>query len=264
MTISRALSVTAGFLGIVCVPAASVAQQAQPPGPTFSIQSPVPASRTAWMIDANYNAASRIGADTDCAEMRAQAKSADSNVSCTADSRVPAWSVGGGLMFFERAGFRVGYLDYGDIALHASGDTTVTAGPPAGQEGRINVINTTFRYDAELGRARGITLVGVARAPIGRVVPFVEAGVWRWWVHEVESSQFALTINGRPLDTAALSDERQMASWDPVLSGGAEVWLTKMMAVSLGVRFVRLRTADEDVNERFAGIFFGVRVNPRR
>jgi hypothetical protein len=263
MVISRSLSVTAGLLGIVIFPAAVLAQEAQASGPTFSIQSPSSSSRTTWLFDASYNAAARIGADHDCREMRAQAESTGANVSCTADRTVPAWSAGGGLMFLERAGFKVGYLDYGDVALHAAGDSTTTAGPPSGQDGRMTIVNTTFRYDAELGRARGVTFVGVARAPLGRVVPFVEAGVWRWWVHDVERTQFAMTINGRPLDSAATNADRQRAGWDPSLSGGAEVWLTKMIAVNGGVRFVRLRTDNRDVDERFAGIFFGVRVSSR-
>ena len=264
MLFSRSLCATFGFASTVIFPAAAMAQDAQAQGPMFSIQSPARASRAVWLLDASYNTATRIGANGDCDELRAQARSAGGTVSCTADSRVPAWSAAGGLMFLDRVGFKVGYLDYGEIALHAAGDTTITAGPPPGQDGRTTVINTTFRYDAELGRARGITLVGVARAPLGRVVPFVEAGFWRWWVRDVERSEFALTINGRPLDSAALNDDRERASWDPVLSGGAEVWLTKMIAVNGGVRLVRMRTAERAVDERFAGVFFGVKVSPRQ
>lgn len=264
MKVSRSLPIAVALASVLIIPATAAAQdaQAQATGPIFSIQSPAQASRAVWLLDVNYNAAARLGANNDCDDLRAQARSSGGTLSCAADSRVPAWSAGGGLMFLDRVGFKLGYLDYGDIALHAAGDTT-SAGP-SGQDGRSAVINTTFTYDAELGHARGITLVGVVRAPIGRVVPFVEAGVWRWWVREVESSEFALTINGRPLDSAALNDDRQMASWDPVLSGGAEVWLTKMLAVSGGVRFVRLRTANQDVDERFAGVFFGVRISPRQ
>lgn len=262
MNFPLSLSVILLSSGVLSIPAATAAQdQPQTTGPTFSIQSPARASRAVWLLDLNYNAAARLGANNDCDDLQAQARSTGGTVSCTADSRVPAWSASGGLMFVDRIGFKAGYLDYGNIALHAAGDTTTTAGPP---DGRAAIINTTFSYDAELGRARGMTFVGIARAPIGRVVPFVEAGLWRWWVREVERSQFALTINGRPLDTAAISDDRTMASWDPVLSGGAEVWLTRMIAVNGGVRFVRLRTGNQDVDERFAGIFFGVRVSPRQ
>ena len=263
MNISRSLSVLVLSSSVMGIPAAAVAQDApsSTQGPTFSIQSPTPASRAAWLIDVSYNTAARLGANSECDELRAQAQSTGGTLSCTADSQVPAWSASGGLMFLDRVGFKVGYLDYGDIALHAAGDSTTTAGP---QDGRTAIINTTFSYDAELGRARGVTFVGVARAPIGRVVPFVEAGLWHWWVREVERSQFALTINGRPFDTAAVNDDRTLGSWDPVLSGGAEVWLTKMFAVSGGVRLVRLRTANRDVDERFAGLFFGVRLSQRQ
>lgn len=257
----RSLSVMA-FLGIVFCPAAGIAQEAQP-GPTFSIHSPMAAARAVWLFDASYNAAARIGADADCQEMRAQAESSGSDVSCTADSRLPAWNVGGGLLFFDRVGFKVGYLDYGPISLHADGAGT-TAGPPQGQDGRTAIINTTFQYDAELGHARGVTLLGVARAPIGRVVPFMEGGLWHWWVHEVERSQFALTINGRPLDSATSNRDRGVGSWDPMFSGGAEIWLTKMFAANGGVRFVWLRTGNREVDEKFAGIFFGIRVSPRQ
>lgn len=264
MSFSRSLCVAVGLAASVISPAAARAQDAQAPAPAFSVQSGSPASRAVWLFDASYNAAARVSANVDCDEMRAQARSVGGTVSCTADSRLPAWSVGGGLMFLERVGFKVGYLDYGDVALHADGNTTITAGPPPGQDGRTNIINTTFRYDAEFGHARGITIVAVARAPLGRVVPFVEAGLWRWWVREVERSQFALTINGRPLDSATSSDDRQRASWDPIVSGGAEVWLTKMIAANGGVRLVRLRTGNQDVDETFAGIFLGVRVSPRQ
>ena len=261
----RSLSVVCLSSTVMSLPAAAAAQDApsQATGPTFSIQSPAPASKAVWLLDVSYNTAARLGANSDCDELQAQARSTGGTVSCAADRRVPAWSASGGLMFVDRVGFKVGYLDYGDIALHAAGGNTTTSGP-SGPDGRTSVINTTFSYDAELGHARGMTLVAVARAPIGRVVPFVEGGFWRWWVREVERSQFALTINDRPLDSAALNDDRQMASWDPVLSGGAEVWLTKMVAVNGGVRFVRLRTANEDVDERFAGIFFGLRISPRQ
>jgi opacity protein-like surface antigen len=263
MNFPRSLSLILLSSGALTIAAAAAAQDVQPQttGPTFSIQSPVRASRAVWLLDFTYNTAARLGASNDCDELQAQARSTGGTVSCTADSHVPAWSASGGLMFVDRIGFKAGYLDYGNIALHAAGDNTTTAGLP---DGRATIINTTFSYDAELGRARGVTFVGIARAPIGRVVPFVEAGLWRWWVRDVERSQFALTINGRPLDTAAVSDDRTKASWDPVLSGGAEVWLTRMIAVNGGVRFVRLRTGNEDVDERFAGIFFGVRVSPRQ
>lgn len=266
MTFSRSLAMALVLASVAIVPKTAAAQvaQAQAPGPTFSIQSPAPASRAVWLVDVSYNTAARLGANNDCKELQTQALSTGGTVSCTADSRVPAWSAAGGLMFIDRVGFKVGYLDYGHIALHAAGETTTTAGPPPGQDGRTTIINTTFSYDAELGHARGVTLVGIARAPIGRVVPFVEAGVWRWWVREVERSEFALTINGRPLDSAALNGNRQMASWDPVVSGGAEVWVTKMIAVSGGVRLVRLQTGNQHVDERFAGLFFGLRVSPRQ
>lgn len=261
----RSLSVIVVSSTVMSFPAAAAAQDAlsQATGSTFSIQSPAPASKAVWLIDISYNTAARLGADSDCDELQAQARSTGGTVSCAADSRVPAWSASGGLMFFDRVGFKIGYLDYGDIALHAAGGNTTMSGP-SGQDGRTSVISTTFSYDAEFGHARGVTIVGVARAPIGRVVPFVEGGLWRWWVREVERSQFALTINGRPLDSAALSDNQRMASWDPMLSGGAEIWLTKMVAVNGGVRFVRLRTANQNVDERFAGIFFGLRISPRQ
>ena len=38
----------------------------------------------------------------------------------------------------------------------------------------------------------------------------------------------------------------------------------RLFAVSGGVRFVRLRTANRDVDERFAGLFFGVRLSQRQ
>jgi len=265
MQLSRSLSILLFSSSVMNLSAAAAGQDArpQPTAPIISVRSPAPASRTVWLLDVSYNTAARLGASSDCDELQEQARSTGGTVLCSTDSRVPAWSAAGGLMFLDRVGFKVGYLDYGDIALHAAGDNT-TMGPRPGQDGRTAVINTTFSYDAELGHARGVTLAGVVRAPLGRVVPFVEAGVWRWWVREVERSQFALTINGRPLDAASVNDDRTMASWDPVLSGGAEVWLTKMIAVNGGVRFVRLRTGNQDVNERFAGVFFGVRLSPRQ
>src|SRR5262245_59402692 len=117
MNFSRSLWVLLFSSSVLSIPPAAAAQdvQSQATGPTFSIQSPAPASRAAWLLDVSFNTAARLGASNDCDELRAQAQSTGGTVSCTADSRVPAWSAAGGLMFVDRVGFKVGYLDFGDI-----------------------------------------------------------------------------------------------------------------------------------------------------
>ena len=149
MQLSRSLSVLLFSSSVMNLPAAAAAQDArpQPTGPIFSVQSPTPASRAVWLLDVSYNTASRSGASSDCDELQEQARSTGGTVLCSADSRVPAWSAAGGLMFLDRVGFKVGYLDYGDIALHAAGDNT-TMGPRPGQDGRTS----GHQHDIQLRR----------------------------------------------------------------------------------------------------------------
>ena len=196
-----------------------------------------------WLVGGSAGRASLSDADDACAQVRNGLQAAGMTSSCTSDTSVDTWGLDLGATFLRFVEVKAGYLDIGRISLIASG-----AAPPASA-----VVN------AQLGRVRGATFSGGLRFPVGPVVPFAEAGVWRW---SAKSSAIVEISGPSPFATSFSEDN---SGWDPVYAFGVEFWPLRTLGVTAGARFVRLKAnelpgIDEaPVSESFRTVFFGLR-----
>ena len=128
-----------------------------------------------------------------------------------------------------------------------------------------------FGFEATLGAAVGSTgriflgsVGGIVNLfPSWPVVPFVEAGVWRWST-DIEAD---VTLSGTP--PVAASTTRSLNGWSPIVAGGVEFWPARYVGVHAGIRWVRVEEELSDLNGLldvddqfrlvFVGIKFGVR-----
>jgi OmpA-like transmembrane domain len=251
MQISRVLGATSALIcsAAMLAPSTAAAQQAQ-------TSRPDPYS---WLLDVNYSQAARARTGAGCGEVYNDGRSQSTTDTCSTDRRTQAWHVSGGLIFRQVIGFRVGYQDYGKITKREEGQADFVF-VPAGSPAPPLAINTVISERDEFGRARGMTLTGLARAPIGRFVPFAEFGLWRWSAQATARTGFVASSGGVVIDSGSFEDRQSYSSWDPILGGGAEVRLNEMLGVSTGVRFVRLKSKPGTIDERFTTYFAGVTI----
>jgi len=200
-----------------------------------------------WLIDGDVGLASLSDAGDTCDSARADLLSLGLVAACSSDTTVDTFGADVGVTFLRFIALKVGYLDIGRVSVRATG-----AAPP-----------TTVAIDAHFGRARGVTFVGALRVPVGRLVPFAEAGVWRW----TASSSASVAVTGPdPFSTSLSASD---SGWDPIVSAGAEFWLLNNLGFSAGVRFVRLEATElagvEDARgaERFRIVFVGLKFGRR-
>ena len=117
--------------------------------------------------------------------------------------------------------------------------------------------------NAQLGRMKGVTFTGGLRFPIGPVIPFAEAGIWRW---SAPSSAIIEITGPTPFSTSFSEDN---SGWDPVFAFGAEFWPVRNLGVTAGARFVRLKANelpgvdDAPVSESFRMVFVGLKFGIR-
>lgn len=208
-----------------------------------------------WLLDLNFLTASRAGGSAECDELYASARQVGATITCHSTSHLPAWGLDGTVTLFRYAGVKVGYLDLGQVSLRANAEARTVSGP--------FVIGSSFARDQAFGRARGVSIVGLVRVPIGRVVPFGELGAWRWSALSTLHLQMANTVNNVETHSAAYDERTREHNWDPIVGGGVELWLTDRFALDAGLRFIQARTANGLVNERFTSLAVGVKVGSR-
>ncbi len=200
-----------------------------------------------WQVGGDFGWASLSDADAACDTARRQLESLGLNASCNSDTTVDAWGADLGATFLRFLSVKAGYLDIGRVSLIANGAT-----PP-----------TSVVVNAQLGRIRGATFAGGLRFPIGRLVPFAEAGVWRW---SAESSAIIEVTGFEPFSTRFSEDN---SGWDPIFVFGAEFWPIRHLGVTAGARIVRLNANElpgvdqapvtESFRMFFVGLKFGLR-----
>jgi OmpA-like transmembrane domain len=200
-----------------------------------------------WLAGADFGWASLSDADAPCDTARTELESLGLTASCNSDTTVDAWGADLTVTFLKFGAVKAGYLDIGRVSLIASG-----AAPPVSA-----VVN------AQLGRIRGVTLTGGLRFPIGRFVPYADAGVWRW---SAESSAIIDLTGPVPFSTSFSEDNN---GWDPVFAVGAEFWPLRNLGIIAGARFVRIQ-ADElpgieadSVSDSFRMVFVGLKFGLR-
>jgi hypothetical protein len=208
-----------------------------------------------WLVDLSYSSMLRAGAQNDCDNFRASARQVGATLTCDSTSRLPAWGIDGTLTFFRYAGLKIGYLDLGQINMRASAETQAVTGP--------FVMGSSFTQDEAFGHARGVTIVGVARIPLKRVVPFGELGMWRWSAASSSHLRVGNTVNAVLTGSDEHDAQTTERNWDPIVGGGVELWMTRYFAADAGVRLVMVRTASGLVDERFTSLSFGVKVGRR-
>jgi hypothetical protein len=198
-----------------------------------------------WIAGGDVGWASLSGGDSACETARRELQFLGFTASCNSDTTVNAWGADFGVTVVRIVSVKVGYLDFGPVSLTASG-----AAPP------LSAV-----ANAELGRTRGVTFTGGLRLPLGRFVPYAEAGVWRW------SSTSRAVIDVTGFDRTTFSDDN--SGWDPVFAGGAEIWLLDNFALTAGARLARLKVNElpgvdaAAVTENFRMVFVGIRFGRR-
>jgi hypothetical protein len=203
------------------------------------------------LFDVDFSAASREGS-RDCGTLAASARQVGATLTCDATSRMPAWGFSATVTFFRYAGVQIGYLEVGQMRLRADAAAQVVADS--------FVLGSTFAEDRLFGAAHGVTVLGVVRVPLKRVVPFAEAGAWRWSAASSSHSQIANTVDA----ALTLADEHETRAsergWDPVFGGGVEFWVTRYFAIDAGIRAVAVGGTSQRADHRFTAVSFGVTV----
>lgn len=222
--------------------ASATAQEATPKGS---------ASPIGWQFDINISNVVRAGA-TDCDTLQASARQVGATMTCDATSRMPAWDLNATMTLYKFVGVRIGYLDVGQVRVRANAAAEAVSD--------TFVLGSTFAQDSVFGRARGVTLLGVARMPMKRIVPFAEAGMWRWSATNASHTQVGNTVNSVPTLVDSHDASAIVQSWDPIVGGGVEVWLSKSLAIDAGVRSILVSASTELVHQRFTSMSFGIKV----
>lgn len=196
-----------------------------------------------WLVGGEAGRASLSDADDACNIAKNGLQAAGLPSACTSDTTVDTWGLDLTATFLRFVQVKAGYLDIGRVSLIASG-----AAPP-----------TSAVVNAQLGRVRGATFVGGLRFPLGPVVPFAEAGVWRW------SGKSSATVEISGPEPFATSFSEDNSGWDPVYAFGAEFWPLRAVGFTAGARFVRLKANElpgidqAPVSESFRTVFFGLK-----
>lgn len=204
-------------------------------------------SPVGWLLDVDFGSARMSNSDESCNEVIAVYQPIGITPVCSKDANVPFFSADGGITFARMLAVKAGYLQVGQVTLDLNGSS-----------GNRSVTQTGF-----FGPTRGVTFTGVLRIPAGPIVPFVEAGVWRWSARS--GSTVNLTIAGQ---AANESFEQEDSGVDPIFGGGLEIWFSPVVGISAGVKTVRMVAESEDddegdVGERFTALFVGLKIGRR-
>jgi hypothetical protein len=200
-----------------------------------------------WLVDADFAQAFLSDSDRICNEARRLVDDVAIALSCDDDTSVRAWSADVGVTFARFIAFKVGYLDLGRVNFDLTGIGSDTSASVRGH----------------FGRTRGATFSGVVRVDVGPVVPFVEAGAWRW---SADATADILVTGPTPIST---STSRHISGWNPIFGAGVEFWPTRYAGVSAGFRLIPLRedidtaadlvTFDDSFRLMFVGLKLGWR-----
>jgi hypothetical protein len=162
-----------------------------------------------------------------CREARSLVGGNSLTFTCVTDSSTDAFGVGAGLTFLRFVSLNVGYLEVGSLGFQLTGEQN---GTPVSATGRI-------------GRTRGPTFTGAVRADVGwPVVPFVEAGAWRW----ATNVSGGVSMNGA-LPTSVLVT-RSLSGWNPIYGGGIEFWPARYVGIHTGVKWIHIDQELPDLN----------------
>jgi hypothetical protein len=200
-----------------------------------------------WLADADYARAFVSDADRVCREAQGLVGGIAVGFSCGNDSEVNAWSADVGVTFVRFIALKAGYMNLGRIDFDLAG---VVNGDSA-------TVNGHF------GRIHGATFTGVFRVDLGPVVPFVEAGAWRWTADAGASVSVA---GGTPI---ALSTSRSVSGWNPIVGAGVEFWPARYVGLSAGFRLIPVRedlSTVEDLirlDDSFKLFFIGLKLGVR-
>jgi hypothetical protein len=200
-----------------------------------------------WLIDVDFGSARMNDAEKSCDEVRAGLQTTGLSITCAKDATIPSFSVDAGITFARFLAVKVGYLQLGEVTLEASGSSGTR----------------TLRQTGFFGSTRGVTFVGLLRIPLGPVVPYVEGGVWRWSAESGSTIDF--TVGNQTITETFDQDD---SGADPIFGGGVEIWFSRIVGISAGVKSVRLSAeADNDdegdVDERFTTFFVGLKLGRR-
>jgi len=204
-----------------------------------------------WQFDINVSDVIRSGTN-DCDALQASAHQVGATMTCDTTSRMPAWDLNATMTLYKFVGVKIGYLDVGQVRVRANAAAEAVSD--------TFVIGSTFAQDSVFGRARGVTLLGVARLPMRRLVPFAEAGVWRWSANNASHTQVGNTVNAVPTLVDVHDASATIQNWDPIVGGGVEVWLSKSVAVDAGLRSILVSASNERMHQRFTSMSFGIKV----
>ena len=167
---------------------------------------------------------------------------------CDTESATDAFNAALGITFVRVIALKVGYLDMGRLDF---GLTGTVDGAGVAITGRV-------------GRTRGPTFSGALRLDVGwPVVPFVEAGLWRWST-DVTADVAVATTPPTTVDTS-----RSLSGWNPLVAGGVEFWPARYVGVQAGIKWVRIEEEISDLNglldldDRFRLIFVGIKIGIR-
>jgi hypothetical protein len=199
------------------------------------------------IIDLDVARASIGDADSKCDGNNSLALEFDLTPNCTFDGTSTAFSADVGVLFGRFLAVKVGLLRIAENTI----DSEATS--------------STLRLTAngQFGPVTGATFVGSGRVPLGPVVLFGEAGMWRWSAES--QSSLALFSGNQQLGSDTFSQEN--SGWDPIFGGGVELWFTPNVGISGGIRRVSLNaesTGEEgDVDDRYTITFVGLKLGWR-
>jgi hypothetical protein len=200
-----------------------------------------------WLIDADAARAFLNDSDRICSEAQALVNGVAVGFTCNNDSDVNAWSADAGLTFARFIALKVGYLELGRINFDLSGSVDSNAATVSGHFGRVH----------------GATFTGEFRVDVGPVVPFVEAGAWRW---SADTGATISVTGGTPISIAT---SRTITGWNPVVGAGIEIWPTRHVGLSAGVRWIPISediSGVEDLvklDNSFKMVFVGLKLGGR-
>jgi hypothetical protein len=167
---------------------------------------------------------------------------------CEVDSATDAFNAAASVTFLRLVAVKVGYLDMGRLDFGLSG----------------NLAGSDVTITGRVGRTRGPTFSGVLRLDVGwAVVPFVEAGVWRW------STDVAAAVAATGPPPTSVETTRSLNGWNPLVGGGVEVWPTRYLGVHAGIKWVSVEEEISDLNglldldDRFRLVFVGLKIGAR-
>ena len=180
-----------------------------------------------WMASGTVGQGFMNNSDRLCAQGLASISAVAVTASCSSDTRPRTWSADIGATFFRFGVVKAGWIDVNSVGYTLTASNGLTTGEAVGS----------------FGRARGPVFLAGVRFDVGPVVPYVEAGVWRW----TASSRLNATATTTP--AFFFAQTQSDSAWDPVFGAGLDVWVVRYVGVTAGVRWVKLQTDGSSVRQ---------------